>query len=83
MSLILRTARHFDTVLSARFYDTALTYTVLPWAALHNREATFISLLQRGAHVSIQNKNEDMILHHLGTKANAYLVTLAASSTLS
>lgn len=39
MSLLLRTARHFNTVLSARFYDTALTYTritgetVLLWAA--------------------------------------------------
>ncbi len=82
MSLLLRTARHFNTVLSAKFYDMALTYTritgetVLLWAALHNREATFISLLQRGAHVSIQDKDGDMVLHHLATKANPYLVTL-------
>lgn len=60
----------------------ALTYTritgetVLLWAALHNREATFRSLLQREADISIQDKNEDTILHHLATKANPYLVTL-------
>ena len=52
MSSLLRTARRFDTVLSAKFYDIALTYTrttgetVLLWAALHNREATFKSLLE-------------------------------------
>ncbi len=51
MSLLLRTARHFNTVLSAKFYDMALTYTRITgetgllWAALHNREATFRSLL--------------------------------------
>jgi len=43
---------------------------------LHNREAIFRSLLQREADISIQNKNEDTILHHLATKANSYSITL-------
>lgn len=63
ISLLSRTARHFEMVLSAKFYDMALTYTrttgetVLLWAALHNREATFKALLERGADVSIQDKD--------------------------
>ncbi len=81
MSLFLRTARRFNTVLSAKFYDMALTYTrttgetVLLWAALHNREATFKSLLERGADVSIQDKDGDTVLHHLATKGNLHLLT--------
>ncbi len=82
LSLLLRTARRFTTVLSAKFYDMALTYTqtggetVLLWAALHNREATFKSLLERGADVSIQDKDGDTVLHHLATKGNLHLLTL-------
>ena len=59
----------------------ALTYTrttgesVLSWAALHNREATFKSLLERGADVSIQDKDGDTVLHHLATKGTLHLLT--------
>ena len=82
LSLLLRTARRFNTVLSVKFYDIALTYTrtsgetVLLWAALHNREATFKSLLERGADMSIQDKDGDTALHHLATKGNLPLLTL-------
>jgi ankyrin repeat protein len=79
---LLRTARRFSTVLSAKFYDMALTYTrttgetVLLWAALHNCETTFKSLLERGADISIQNEDGDTVLHHLATKANLHLLAL-------
>ncbi len=81
MSLLLRTARHFEMVLSAKFYDMALTYTcttgeiILLWAALHNREATFKALLERGADISIQDKDGDTVLHHLA-KGNLHLLTI-------
>ncbi len=81
MNLLLRTARRFNTVLSAKFYDMALIYTrtigetVLLWAALHNHEATFKSLLERGADVSIQDKDGDTVLRHLATKGNLHLLT--------
>ncbi len=61
-------------------YTCITEETVLLWAALHNREAIFRSLLQREADISIQNKNEDTILHHLATKANSYLITLLQHS---
>lgn len=82
LSLLLRAARRFNTVLSAKFYDIALTYTrtsgetVLLWAALHNREATFKFLLERGADMSIHDKDGDTALHHLATKGNLPLLTL-------
>ena len=82
MSSLLRTARRFDTVLSAKFYGMALTYTrttgetVLLWAALRNREATFKSLLERGIDVLIQDKAGDTVLHHLARKGTLYLLTL-------
>lgn len=81
LSSLLRTARRFNTVLSAKFYDKALTYTrtsgetVLLWAALHNREATKF-LLERGADMSIHDEDGDTALHHLATKGNLPLLTL-------
>jgi ankyrin repeat protein len=43
---------------------------------LHNREATFKFLLERGADMSIQDKDGDTALHHLATKGNLPLLTL-------
>jgi len=69
-------------VLLAKFYDMALIYTrttgetILLWAALHNREATFKSLLERGADMLIHDKDGDTVLHHLATKGNLHLLTL-------
>lgn len=82
ISLLSRTARYFEMVLSAKFYDMALIYTrttgetVLLWAALHNREATFKSLLERGADMLIHDKDGDTVLYHLATKGNLHLLTL-------
>lgn len=79
---LLRTARRFSTVLSAKLYDMALSYTlttgetVLLWAVLHNRETTFKSLMERGADTSIQSEDGDTVLHHLATHGNLHLLTL-------
>lgn len=74
-------ARRFNTVLSAKFYNTALPHarisgeTVLFWAAMHNRETTFKSLLERGADASIHYKIRDTVLHYLAMKGNLHLLT--------
>ena len=73
---LLRTARRFDIVIVAKFYCMALIYTrttgetVLQWAALRNSEATFKSLLERGADVLIQDKDGDTALYYLARKGN-------------
>lgn len=45
-------------------------------AVLHNREPTFRSRLERGADISIQDKDGNTVLYHLAMKGNPYLIVL-------
>ena len=64
-------ASRFQKSLEARIHNLALTYScrggksVLVWAVINEREAIFRSLVERGAALSIQDGDENTVLHHL------------------
>ena len=75
-------ASRFQRSLKARIHNLALTYScrggksVLMWAVINEREAIFRSLVERGATLSIQDDDENMVLHHLADRSSTHLVCL-------
>lgn len=72
----------FQKFLKARIYNLTLTYScrdekfLMIWAIINKREIIFRSLVEREIVLSIQNDNENTILHHLIDKSSTYLVCL-------
>lgn len=75
-------ASRFQRSLEARIHKLALTYScrggksVLVWAVINERGAIFRSLVERGATLSIQDGDENMVLHHLADRSSTHLVCL-------
>lgn len=82
-NLILMTMiSRFQKSLKAKIHNLTLTYScrdekfVLIWAVINEREAIFRSLVEREVALSIQNGDENTVLHHLINKSSTHLVCL-------